>query len=186
MSADCIYQYLYEYDESDIKAKSIVLVIQVVEMGKIIVLQNFSELAGLFECLVDINLELGGSDAKEYIDEVIRENESFQIPNSKDQDFILEEYFKFQSKRISETDDDFDRLREILYDYGTSHDVGDFCYLEEYVDGTYFQMWIDDYRDLDDDFDDYEEDDEDISLQLPGSEEIIARTINGVNQIDSL
>jgi hypothetical protein len=151
-------------------------------VGKILVLQSASELAGLFECLVEIDLEFHFSSIEEYIDEVIRENKSFQVPDSEDQDSILKEYFQYQAERIGDAGDDFDRLEAILVDYGTSYYVGDFCYLEEYIDGTYFYMWANHYSDFDDEFDE----DEEISFKLPGSEEIVARTINAVNEIDSL
>jgi len=183
---DCIYDFLFEYDESDINPKAIVVELNYVEAGKIIILQDLSRLSYLFQCLIAIDFETEAKERDTYIDEVIKKNKSYRPSQSGDHDDKLTKYFDWQRKRIENAGYNFEKLSEILDDYGTSLQVGDFCYFQEYVKSSNFEGWFMDNLEDDDNY--LQDDDFDTDSLFKSSEykERIAYTINRVNEIFDL
>ena len=183
MSMECIYDFLFEYDDSDIKPDAIVVELNYIDSGKIIILQDLSKLSYLFACLVRIDFETESYDKDTYISEIINENMAFQPTQSGDHDDIIIEYFDWQRKRIGNAGDDFEKLSDILDDFGTTLQVGKFCYLAEYVKSSDFEDWLMDNLEDDDNY--LQDDNFDTDSLFKSSEykERIAFTINDVNEI---
>jgi hypothetical protein len=175
---------MYAYQASDIDPKTIVVELVYSGMAcgpvsytKIFVLQDLTDLADLFECLVRSDLDVDFYDLDTYVSEIVRKNGSFHIADTKDYDEILNEYLDWQRERLEDTQDDLSQVRGVLIDYGTEGKIVDFCFLEQYIKARSNQDWLIDSIDFDED-----EIDNNIVLELPGSEEIIAEAINRINE----
>jgi hypothetical protein len=186
MAMECIHDFFFEYDGSDIEPNAVVVETTAMFVGKIIILQDLSDLSYLFECLLesDFEFETEAKDRETYIDEVINENKSYHSSQSIEQDDIMTDYFNWQRKRIENAGDDFEKLMEIINDYGTSIQVGDFCYFQEYVKSDDFESWFieDIFYEDDNNFD---EENFDMNSLFKSSEykDRIASRINRFNEV---